>query len=403
MKKLFLLFLFLSLLFSAQTHGQWQWVSNTFNNMPVFIVESMGTYLYAGTDGNLVYRSSDHGINWIQINSGLTGTKAYCFAELSPYVYVGTSGGLFRSTNYGNNWVSMPFGASAGDIKVVGNTIYAVGDYSAGKSTNYGLSWISIKNEIPVAAAPYCIALQDSLAFIGTNTYGIYKSTNMGNNWTSVNNGLSSNLIFDILFKDNFVFAGTGNNGGIFRTSNYGSNWISVNNGFSANMSFSFQKLNYDIYVGTSDGGVWKSSNNGANWSFYNDSLPATTIRGLRIIDGYLWAASYNFGVWKRYVGYPNEINNNLSEIPKLSSLSQNYPNPFNPTTNIIFDLPKSGFTKISVYDAIGRLITTLLNQDLRAGSYKVDWDASNYPSGVYFYKLEAGDFTETKKMILLK
>ena len=68
-----------------------------------------------------------------------------------------------------------------------------------------------------MAAAPYCIALQDSLAFIGTNTYGVYKSSNQGNNWFEVNNGLGSTLIFDIIFKDNYVFAGTGNNGGIFK------------------------------------------------------------------------------------------------------------------------------------------------------------------------------------------
>lgn len=91
------------------------------------------------------------------------------------------------------------------------------------------------------------------------------------------------------------------------------------------------------------------------------------------------------------------------SEIPKTFSLSQNYPNPFNPNTTIKFDLPVSGLIKLSVYDILGREIETLINEDLKAGTYLVNWNASNYPSGIYFYRIETRDFTETKKMILIK
>jgi len=91
------------------------------------------------------------------------------------------------------------------------------------------------------------------------------------------------------------------------------------------------------------------------------------------------------------------------SEIPERFSLYQNYPNPFNPTTNIKFDIQKTSSTKLIVYDALGREVATLVNEELKAGSYQVDWSDSNYPSGVYFYRLQAGDFIETKKMLLLK
>ncbi len=91
------------------------------------------------------------------------------------------------------------------------------------------------------------------------------------------------------------------------------------------------------------------------------------------------------------------------NEIPKEFSLSQNYPNPFNPTTNIEFSLPKSGFVNITIYDAMGRKIETLVNQNLTHGTYKADWDAAKYPSGVYFYKLTAREFSETRKMVLIK
>ena len=91
------------------------------------------------------------------------------------------------------------------------------------------------------------------------------------------------------------------------------------------------------------------------------------------------------------------------SEISKEFSLYQNYPNPFNPTTNIRFDLPKSGSVKLVVFDALGREVATLVNEKLAPGTYEVDWNASQYPSGVYFYKLIAGDYVETKKMLLVK
>ncbi len=91
------------------------------------------------------------------------------------------------------------------------------------------------------------------------------------------------------------------------------------------------------------------------------------------------------------------------SEVPAGFSLSQNYPNPFNPATNVEFSIPKSGFVNLTIYDAMGREVETLVNGDLKPGTYKADWDAANYPSGVYFYRLNAGSFTETKRMVLIK
>lgn len=91
------------------------------------------------------------------------------------------------------------------------------------------------------------------------------------------------------------------------------------------------------------------------------------------------------------------------NNTPEYFTLSQNYPNPFNPVTNIEFALPKSSFVKLVIYDMLGREAATLVNQNLIAGSYRTDWDASGYPSGVYFYKLETDRFADTKKMIIIK
>ena len=91
------------------------------------------------------------------------------------------------------------------------------------------------------------------------------------------------------------------------------------------------------------------------------------------------------------------------TEIPAQYSLEQNYPNPFNPVTNIRFDITKSSQVSLKVFDAAGNEVSELVNQSMNAGTYNYDFDASNYPSGVYFYVLTAGEFTATKKMVLIK
>jgi hypothetical protein len=98
------------------------------------------------------------------------------------------------------------------------------------------------------------------------------------------------------------------------------------------------------------------------------------------------------------------------SEVPSLFSLSQNYPNPFNPSTKISFAVPPSkedrgvNIVCLIIYDALGREVTTLVNQQLKPGTYEVDWDGANYPSGIYFYQLSIGnEQLSTKKMVLIK
>ncbi|MBL7128652.1 MAG: SBBP repeat-containing protein [Ignavibacteria bacterium] len=96
-------------------------------------------------------------------------------------------------------------------------------------------------------------------------------------------------------------------------------------------------------------------------------------------------------------------IKNLTTSIPLDYELYQNYPNPFNPTTNIKFDISKSSFVKMIIYNSLGKEISTIVNKKLSAGSYEVDWDGSGYPSGVYFYKLTTDGFVDEKKMVLVK
>jgi hypothetical protein len=125
------------------------------------------------------------------------------------------------------------------------------------------------------------------------------------------------------------------------------------------------------------EGGYEDNNNTGAGWVFYNPTIGITPVSG---------------------------------EIPKEFSLLQNYPNPFNPSTKIRFEVPGYVLNKglqplvqLRVYDILGREISTLINQELQPGTYEINFDGTDFPGGIYFYKLLAGDFTETKKMILIK
>ncbi len=97
------------------------------------------------------------------------------------------------------------------------------------------------------------------------------------------------------------------------------------------------------------------------------------------------------------------------TEIPSKYDLAQNYPNPFNPVTNLEFGIPALrgesdlGFTSLKVYDLLGKEVVTLVNEKLNPGTYRVEFDAGGLTSGVYFYRLTSGDFTDTKRMMIVK
>jgi hypothetical protein len=96
-------------------------------------------------------------------------------------------------------------------------------------------------------------------------------------------------------------------------------------------------------------------------------------------------------------------INGDQSNIPKEYALQQNFPNPFNPTTTISYQLPKSSFVKLAIYDINGRLVEILVNDQKNAGYYSINWNAVNISSGIYIYKIEADEFRNVKKCLIVK
>ncbi|MBK8984196.1 MAG: T9SS type A sorting domain-containing protein [Ignavibacteria bacterium] len=96
-------------------------------------------------------------------------------------------------------------------------------------------------------------------------------------------------------------------------------------------------------------------------------------------------------------------VNNNVTSIPNEFSLSQNYPNPFNPSTKIAYTIPNNGLVTLKIYNLLGKEVASLINEVKSAGTYEVNFNGANLSSGVYFYRLESGNFVDTKKMFLLK
>ena len=203
---------------------------------------------------------------------------------------------------------------------------------------------------------------------------GVYKTTDGGFTWEEKNNGLTNfdwdiNTIIINPKKPGELYIGTGSaqTDFLFKTTNGGEKWFNFSNGLPDSggvISIVIDTLNERIYLGVGAGAV-----NGS---------------GIYIYDGL------------------SSVNND-KEVPVNFYLYQNYPNPFNPSTKIKFEIPTSSVITLKVYDVLGREIETLLNEVKEAGTYEVELNASEFPSGVYFYKLTSGQFTSVKKLILLK
>jgi len=147
-----------------------------------------------------------------------------------------------------------------------------------------------------------------------------------------------------------------------------------------------------------------KTTNSGMNWISLN--LPGNyglfDMMFINDTTGYL--VGERGTILKTITGgEPIGIEKNSNELPNHFILNQNYLNPFNHVTKIQFELPKKSFVKLVIFDILGREIANPVNENLTEGIYEINWDASNYSSGVYFYKLLAGDHEESKKMVLIK
>ncbi len=145
------------------------------------------------------------------------------------------------------------------------------------------------------------------------------------------------------------------------------------------------------------------SSNNGASWAEVSTGLTNSYIISLAVSGNDLISGTWGSGVWKRPLSEIVSVKIISSELPIEFGLKQNYPNPFNPSTIIGFSVPTGSFISLKVYDLLGKEVSTLVSKFLTPGMYEVNFDAGNLASGVYFYQLNAGEFVQTKKLLLQK
>ncbi len=151
---------------------------------------------------------------------------------------------------------------------------------------------------------------------------------------------------------------------------------------------------------------------NGTTWSnsvqVSDDGIDVTGIQKPEVgelagdVPVFAYGGANYIGVYfDNFSWTPTSVENELT--PVAFSLEQNYPNPFNPATMIKFNIPEATNVSLKIYDVLGNEIATLLNEEKNKGSYEVNFNATNLSSGIYFYKLEAGNFVQTRKMILMK
>jgi predicted permease len=192
--------------------------------------------------------------------------------------------------------------------------------------------------------------------------------------------------------------------GCVYRSVNNGANWTSVNNGLPVSSYVNALAVSgANIFAGINGSGVFLSTNSGTSWTVVNNGLTNPIIYALAVYRNNLFAGTYGSSVWKQPLSEFTNVTEEVNNLLQGYTLSQNYPNPFNPNTVISYSLPSASDVKLIVYNSLGQTVNLIDHGFKPAGNYSANFNASDLPSGIYFYKLKAGQFSQIKKMIVLK
>jgi photosystem II stability/assembly factor-like uncharacterized protein len=387
-----------------KSYGTYYWLNDV-------KFSDINTGFIAGDCGTLL-KTTNGGINW-ELTQFYIGDHLSPIAKVNPDIwYLGSypDGKIFKTTNTGLTWDTLYLNEYAiTRLEFLNaNTGFGVCKYSTFfKTTNAGLNWI-IYNNLNYEESWALDFINENVGYVGGSH--VHKTTNGGISWDTLTFGLefgTSDIQF-VNLNTGFICATTidayiGYTGYVMKTTNGGSNWTAnyvINNPLT-DMYFLNERIGFVL----SWSGIFKTINGGENWfqirSCSNNSL--NVVYFLDSSTGYIVGSAGTIIKTTNGGGEPIGIHPISNEIPKQFILHQNYPNPFNPTTKINYELPITNYVKLTVYDILGREIEILVNEKQSAGIYEVEWNGTNYSSGVYFYKLNAGDFAETKKMVLIK
>jgi photosystem II stability/assembly factor-like uncharacterized protein len=347
-------------------------------------------------------------------------------SSTSNNLLAATNQGVYFSTDKGTNWIKVNTSCfdviNANPNDVSGNSFYASSNGSVFLSTDKGVSWVSIDTAF-TSAEVTSLAVSDSMLFAATNGDGIFLANQYKRDWKSVNNtALPSNYVFSLATieqgtTDKRLYAATAW-GFVYSTDN-GTSWAGSGLNFTEmDMAVSLAVHNNQLFVLTEMGGIYYSSDNGVSWnhidtaviSINNDFFPSTTSFTVNAdaddsTQSNLFIVSGSNSIWRRSITYKvTDVTDKKQLHMSQFVLHQNYPNPFNPSTAISFYVPAQTIVTLKVYDLLGKEVATLVNNEtMSAGSHTKQWNASTVSSGMYFYRMQAGVVSQSRKMMVVK
>lgn len=371
-----------------------------------------GYMLSVPIEGEKLLRSVDDGYTWEAIDTDWT----YAFMTIINYessLLGAHDRGLFQSFDEGLTWIKIDDYNLTFELLVSDNKIY--------RATNSGIlisegnieKWTNIG---PSAQFITDFVVFDDLLIISGYDNGLVCKNKNSNGWVRSDLGLKGEGVYEV--KATNVIGDK-----VFTTNNSGL-WIRDLNDFYIPQLEVTKLVEFDEKpeVGDSSYARFSLSNNGFDTLFitniisdnpsfrvWNKNFALAPNSGWSNVITYKPTHSGKDGATLKIIAKNNKYDNNntvkvnAEALPTKFALNQNYPNPFNPSTTISYDLPNSGFVNLNVYDMLGQEVANLVNEDQNVGNYKIEFNASNLTSGIYFYRLQSGKFTETKKLILLR
>jgi photosystem II stability/assembly factor-like uncharacterized protein len=406
--KIYTFVIIVSLLYAANVFSQWQ-IQNSGTTQYLYSVHfpNNDTGYVCGANG-IILKSIDGGLSWFTQVSGTNSLlRSVRFINSQTGFAAGDSGIFLETVDGGANWVP---------LAVTDSTLYSVffvnsqtgwicGNTVIFKTTDAGLDWV----EKPTSLNRF----HYSVFFINPDTgwiagSGVLKTTDGGDGWTLLADHSRARSVF---FANSMTGWLCGNVYYLSKSTDGGESWQTLSDDPDSPPAtftcINFINENTGWYTSSHSfgGTVFMTSDGGVNWhrdypTTWNRRLTSIYVRDVNNA----WAVGQNGTILKRQV-LTGGINSN-NKIPDKYSLEQNYPNPFNPVTEIKFSIPTGSNVKISVYDILGREVAVLQEGNLKAGSYTINWNGSNYSSGVYFCKMEASGvnvYIAVKKMVLMK
>jgi photosystem II stability/assembly factor-like uncharacterized protein len=419
-----LIFVFIAVLILSNSSFA-QWVVQTSGiTANLYDIEFINRYTgWTLGDGGKILKTTNGGINWMNIpnpsiNGG--GILTSIFPVDSLYCYV--SGGydvILKTTNGGSNWIEISngpllTGGYSGVSFINRDTGWFCGSYRLLRTTNGGVSFDSAQAP-SFCSDMYFRNFNEGLYCTAGN---VYKTTNSGMNWFNTN--VPANYAYEFrklsVVNNQYVYVISGQSP-LYRSTDFCNTWQVLDTLHSyppsVMQAVAFSNINTG-WVGGSYGYLYKTTNGGLN--FYRQNTGSNLAFWGSIYcfnDSIVWGVGGAGKIMHTTTGgqWLVGVSNNENEVPKGFELYQNYPNPFNPSTKIKFQVV-NGFpintlgndrVVLKVFDMLGREVQTLVNESLKPGTYEVTFDGTTLKTGVYFYKLITGGYTNTKRMILIK